>query len=155
MSRNTNAGNPYEDIIHLPRPVSEKRPHMSLLDRAAQFSPFSALTGYEDTVEETARLTDRRKELDEYERTLLDERFRWLQSRPQEDAEVTIVYFKPDARKDGGAYVTVTGKIKKIDFAKQYIWMTGGERIPFQAVTNLEGAVFRKEKLFFEEPEQE
>ena len=150
MGKNTDTRDNYEDIIHLPHPVSAKRPHMSLLDRAAQFSPFSALTGYDEVVKETARLTDRCKELDECERAALDEKLGWLQNRQNTAFDVTVSYFEPDAKKDGGKYVTVTGRIKKIDALKQCIYMTDGERIPIQSVVKLEGAVFGKEPFDFE-----
>lgn len=105
----------YEDIIHLSRPVSTKRLPMSRYDRAAQFSPFAALTGYDGVIEETARLTDRQVELDEGGKAELDEKLREIQANIADIPQVTVTYFREDGRKDGGAYITVTGKVKKID----------------------------------------
>lgn len=122
--------NEYEDILHLPHHVSKKHPQMPMRDRAAQFSPFAALTGYDAAVEETARLTDRRIELDEYEVQQLDEQIRKIVEQLQEHPEVSMTYFLPDARKDGGAYVTVTGSVKKIDNYERRIILTDGTSIP-------------------------
>ena len=102
----------YDDIINLPHPSSAKHPRMPMSDRAAQFSPFAALTGHGAAIEETARLTDRRIELTEEEKTVLDEKLRLLL---ETGGEGMITYFLPDERKDGGAYVTKLGTIKKID----------------------------------------
>ena len=99
----------YDDIIHLPHHVSATRPRMPMLDRAAQFSPFVALTGYEAAVRETARLTDQRVELDESAKAELDRKLRLLLSLPGQP-EASITYFRPDERKEGGAYETVTGR---------------------------------------------
>lgn len=104
----------YEDIIHLPHHVSSKRPQMSMLDRAAQFSPFAALTGYDDAIQETGRLTEQKIELDEETLEKLDERFQILQEHLCEQPEVRFTYFKPDERKEGGAYLTVSGIVRKI-----------------------------------------
>lgn len=122
--------NEYEDIIHLPHHVSKKHPQMSMQDRAAQFSPFAALTGYDAAVEETARLTDRRIELDEYEAQHLDEQIQKIVEQLQEHPEVSITYFLPDARKDGGEYITVTGSVKKIENYERRIILTDGTSIP-------------------------
>ena len=97
----------YDDIINLPHHQSATRPHMSNYDRAAQFAPFAALTGYDDAVKETARLTDRRIELDEGEKAAIDQRLLLVQERLPEPTEVTITYFVSDKRKAGGAYVSV------------------------------------------------
>lgn len=122
--------NEYEDILHLPHHVSKKHPQMSMQDRAAQFSPFAALTGYDAAVEETARLTDRRIELDEYEAQHLDEQIQKIVEQLQEHPEVSITYFLPDARKDGGEYITVTGSVKKIENYERRIILTDGTSIP-------------------------
>lgn len=133
----------YEDIIHLPHHVSKKHPQMSMQDRAAQFSPFAALTGYDAAVEETARLTDRRIELDEYEVQQLDERIRNLFRHLQEHPEVSITYFLPDEKKDGGEYVTVTGSVKKIDLYERKIILMDGTLIPIHEAIGIEGELFR------------
>ena len=105
----------YDDIINLPHHVSAVHPHMALADRAAQFSAFAALTGYDDAVRETGRLTDRRIELDEDAKELLDEKLRMLQEQISDCPETSITYFCPDDKKEGGCYVTVTGRVRKID----------------------------------------
>ena len=105
----------YEDIIYLPHHRSKKHAPMSLIDRAAQFSPFAALTGHDAAIMETARLTDRKIELDEYEIAVLDEKLQNIKEQLQAGPEVTITYFQPDIRKEGGEYVTITGRVKKID----------------------------------------
>ncbi len=135
--------NEYEDIIHLPHHVSKKHPQMSMSDRAAQFSPFAALTGYDDAVEETARLTDRRIELDEYEMQHLDERLQKLAALAEEHPEISVSYFLPDARKDGGAYITVTGHVKKIENFARKIILTDGTSIPIREVIAVDGELFR------------
>lgn len=105
----------YDDIIHLSRPVSIRHTPMSRYDRAAQFSPFAALTGYDGVIEETARLTDRQVELDESGKAELDEKLREIRENIARMPKVTVTYFREDGRKDGGTYITVTGKVKKID----------------------------------------
>ena len=105
----------YKDMLHLPHPVSATHPRMSLQDRAAQFSPFAALTGYDDALKETARLTDRFIELDEDRKQEIDRQIGYLQQHMGEAVTVKITYFVPDARKDGGAYNTLEGCVQKID----------------------------------------
>lgn len=107
--------NPYEDIMHLSRPVSPRHLPMSMHDRAAQFSPFAALTGYDAAIEETARLTDRQAELAESSKEALDKKIRAIQNVIDAMPEVTVTFFEPDLRKTGGAYRTITGRVKKID----------------------------------------
>ncbi len=138
--------NEYEDIIHLPHHVSKKHSQMSMSARAAQFSPFAALTGYDAAVEETARLTDRRIELDEYEARHLDERIQMLSKHLQEHAEISITYFLPDARKDGGEYITITGSVKKIDNYERRIIMIDGTLIPIHDVIKVDGVLFRTQE---------
>lgn len=116
----------YEDIIALPHHVSASHPQMSLADRAAQFSPFAALTGYEDAIDESARLTEEQIELDENAREELDEKLRQIRECGEAHPEITVIYFQKDARKDGGAYVTLTGRVKKIDeYARMISFMDG------------------------------
>ena len=105
----------YDDVINRQHPTSKKHPRMSNMNRAAQFAPFAALTGYEESIEETARLTDRRIELSEYEIEELNAKLNFIQEHIKERPEVTITYFQPDERKDGGEYITVTGKVRRID----------------------------------------
>lgn len=99
---NPNDTHKYDDIINMLHHISSKRPRMAMIDRAAQFSPFAALTGYDATVKETARLTDSRIELDDYEKLALDERLQLIQEHLREKPEVEITFFQPDERKSGG-----------------------------------------------------
>ena len=116
----------YEDIIARPHHVSASHPQMALADRAAQFSPFAALTGYEDAIDESARLTEEQIELDENAREELDEKLRQIRECGEAHPEITVTYFQKDARKDGGAYVTLTGRVKKIDeYARIISFMDG------------------------------
>lgn len=105
----------YDDVINRQHPTSKKHPRMSNMNRAAQFAPFAALTGYEESIEETARLTDRRIELSEYEIEELNTKLNFIQKHIKERPEVTIIYFQPDERKEGGSYITVTGRVRRID----------------------------------------
>ena len=114
---------PYDDIIHLPHHISQNHPQMPLRDRAAQFAPFAALTGYEAAVGETARQTAERRELDPQEAEELNCRLAALIARLPERPEVTIEYFVPDERKAGGAYVTVTGRVRHISVAARTLVM--------------------------------
>lgn len=134
----------YEDIIGLPRHVSKKHPPMAMIDRAAQFSPFAALTGHGAAVQETERLTDRRIEQDDYEREILGQKLQWLGERLKEQHEVTITYFQPDRIKEGGAYVTVTGAIKKIDEYRRILVMAEGSEICMDEVAEIRGSVFER-----------
>ena len=119
----------YDDIIHLPHHVSATRPQMPMIDRAAQFQPFRALTGYEDAVRETARLTDERVELTEDEQALLRRKLQRLADDAASHPQVTLTWFRPDQKKAGGAYVTTTGRLKKMDDVGGVLVLMGGERI--------------------------
>lgn len=131
----------YNDIINLPHHVSNKHPHMSLEARAAQFAPFAALTGYDEQVKETARLTNERKELADGLKMILDEKIQTIQKNIYERPQVTITYFVPDARKQGGKYVTTTGKVVKIDEFTHNIIFENKMEIPIdeiiEIITNL------------------
>ena len=129
---------PYDDIIHLPHPDSAKHIRMPIYERAAQFSPFAALTGYGAAVRETARLTDSRGELEEDAKTFLDMKLRVLADRIKEHPAAAITYFKADTRKAGGAYVTAVGPVKKIDNIERSIVMMEGTRIPIEDVFEIE-----------------
>lgn len=138
-----NDAHKYDDIINLPHHTSSKRPRMAMIDRAAQFSPFAALTGYDAAVKETARLTDRRIEPDEYEKAVLDEQLRLIREHVKEQPEVTVTYFQPDERKSGGVYLSVTGGIKQIDDYERTVVLSDGFRIPLNEIIRLEGELFR------------
>lgn len=134
---------PYEDIINLPHHVSPTRPRMSMADRAAQFSPFAALSGYGDAVQETARLTGRKIDLDESARAALDEKLRFLAETAEEHPNVTVTYFLPDKRKDGGEYVTAAGAVKKVDSVQRELVMMNGTRIPLEDILEIAGDLFK------------
>ena len=129
----------YDDIVDLPHHVSSTRPQMSMQDRAAQFSPFAALTGYDAAISETARLTDKKIELSEDAQESLDLKMAAIRSQLSSHPLVTIVYFVPDELKDGGAYLTHTGQIKRIDDIERTIIMIDGTKIPFDDVFDLNG----------------
>lgn len=128
----------YDDIIDLPHPVSSKRSRMSELDRAAQFSPFAALTGYDGVIAETARLTDTQIELDEGGKALLNEKLQNLLEVIDEQPSASFTCYQPDARKLGGAYVTVTGRVKKIDGVTRSLLLTDGTVIPIDRIYGIE-----------------
>ena len=133
---------PYDDIIHLPHPTSSKHPRMPIADRAAIFSPFAALAGHSAAIAETARLTNQKAELDEDARAELDRRQAVLLEHIGQRPEVTVPKRKPDERKDGGAYVTTTGWLKKIDEIERVLVLTDGTRIPLEDVAGLESNCF-------------
>lgn len=128
----------YEDIIDLPHHVSLRHPQMSPLNRAAQFSPFAALTGHEAAIRETERLTEEFAELDEDRRELLDEQIRWIQENLSSQPEVEVTYFQPDERKSGGAYVTIRGRVKKIDSFTRRLLFTDQQEIPMEYIYSIE-----------------
>ena len=129
---------PYDDIIRLPHHVSRNHPQMLMHDRAAQFAPFAALTGYEAEVGETARLTAERRELDEQEAQELNRSLVALIARLPERPEVTVEYFIPDDRKAGGAYVTVTGRVRHVSLPERILVMEDGTAIPMDDIAVLE-----------------
>ena len=128
----------YDDIINLPHPTSQNHPRMSLHDRAAQFSPFAALTGYHAAIKETGRLTDQRIELDESEIARVDAELQRLQELLPDRPTVSITYFVPDEKKAGGSYRTVSGEVKRIDVVAGVIQMTARREIPIKAVFSVE-----------------
>lgn len=132
----------YEDILNLPHHVSKTRPQMPMSDRAAQFAPFAALTGYDSAIKETGRLTDEKIEIDEEALTALNMRYQLLIDALDEEPEVEITYFKPDERKAGGEYVTATGAVIKVDDFERLITMRDGTRIPMDDVLSIDGELF-------------
>ena len=139
----TDAREVYGDIIDREHYVDPNHPPMARLNRAAQFSPFAALTGYEDLIREAARQTDEWAEPDDSAKEEIGRRLNvLLQSRESE--EVTVTYFVPDARKRGGAYRTVTGRIRKYSDTEKRIFFDSGEDIPLETVTDLQAACFEK-----------
>ena len=132
----------YDDIINLKRPIS-KHPKMSLYQRSAQFAPFAALTGYEGQVKETARLTDRRIELDEEMKLILDLKIQVIKEMLSDNPEVEITYFIPDTRKDGGKYETIINNVKKIDIYNEHIIMQNNLKIEIKEIININSNIFK------------
>lgn len=128
----------YDDLLGLDRPVSPRHPPMPLAERAAQFLPFAALTGFGDALHETARLTDRRIEPAEDEKAALGARLNELAARLPQETGVTLTYFLPDPYKEGGSYITLSGTVKKLDEAERVLVLCGGTRIPLDDLTELE-----------------
>ena len=131
---------PYDDIIDLPHPMSQKHPRMSMHDRAAQFSPFAALTGHGAAIAETERETAAWTDLEEDEREHLNRQLCILRGRLEERPEVAITYFVPDSRKAGGAYVTIRGVARKMDLREQVIQMADRSRVPIAQMRSIEFA---------------
>lgn len=132
----------YNEIMELPHHVSKTRPQMPMSDRAAQFAPFAALTGYDSAIKETGRLTDEKIELDEEALTALNMRYQLLMDALDEEPEVEITYFKHDERKAGGEYVSITGAVKKIDDFERLITMQDGTKIPMDDISAVAGELF-------------
>ena len=126
---------PYEDIVNLTHHVSKKHPQMPMIKRAAQFAPFAALTGYDDAVEETARLTDEMVELEE---GAVDELNRKINEAVHSGGRVVVTYFAPDKKKSGGAYIKASGRIKKAGMGR--IVMDDGLSIPAGNIREIEQA---------------
>lgn len=128
----------YDDIINLPRHISNTRPRMPATKRAAQFAPFAALTGYEAAIKETARLTDERIELDGYLKDALSEKLRVVADRIKEHPELEITYFRPDTKKEGGAYVTTIGTANKINEYERLVILMDGTAIPIDEIIGVD-----------------
>lgn len=128
----------YDDIIDMPHHVSDRHPQMPMLDRAAQFSPFAALTGYDAAIVETARLTDQKRELSEEQKHVISEQLNKLQERIKTDPTVTVVYFEADKRKAGGVYKTIIGQAKKIDPLLGFLELTDRTTIAFDDILSIE-----------------
>ena len=134
--------NKYDDIISLPHPTSTRHPRMHPMDRAAQFSPFAALTGYEDTIRETGRQTQQPVELQEDARTFLDQKQQLLLELSHCEPEITVRYFSADHKKDGGAYVTVQDRLRSVDPISRVLKLKNGTQIPLDAVVDLDSPLF-------------
>lgn len=132
----------YDDIINLPHHVSARHPQMSALDRAAQFSPFAALTGHDAAIAETARLTDVKAELDETRKEDLDRKLQILREHLLTRPEIAVTYFVPDAHKEGGAYLRTIGIPKKLDDIEHKVIMQNGTVIPMDDIFEMEGTIF-------------
>ena len=134
--------NEYEDMLFLPHPVSTVHPPMTRQNRAAQFAPFAALTGYSDAVRETARRTEARVELDENVKAVLDRKLQLLKESLGKGPEIVVTYFVPDLKKAGGAYVTAKGRIRKLDPYGRRIVLEDGTEIFMERITALESELF-------------
>ena len=132
----------YDDLIYLPHPVSRKHPPMSAMDRAAQFSPFSALTGYEAVLQEAGRLTDSRAELTEYSRDILDQKQQILLDATPAHPEITVTCFIPDRRKQGGAYGTPVRKFQDRPQPPGRLVMLDGTEISLDDVVDIQCDLF-------------
>lgn len=134
----------YSDMFNMPHHVSDKRPKMSIKDRAAQFSPFAALTGHDAAIRETARLTDKRIILDESEKNILDEGLKIIASNIGNKPEISLVYFREDELKDGGSYEEITDIVVKIDYYGRVIVMKSGISVNFDDIYKIDGDMLQK-----------
>lgn len=133
---------PYEDIVNLPPHISKKHPQPTMMDRAARFAPFAAITGYEEMVLEEARITEERIDLDEGTLSILNEKLNMIQEFIDEEPEIKITYFEPDKKKSGGAYIDITGTVKRIDEYESLVIMTDGKKIRIEDIYSLESDLF-------------
>ena len=133
----------YDDILHLSHPTSKKHPRMPISDRAAIFSPFAALSGHGAAIAETARLTEQKIELDEDTKAELDRRQAVLLEHMDERPELTVTWFQRDEKKDGGAYLTTTGRLKKLRELERILVLTDGTEISLEDVVTLESDIFQ------------
>jgi len=134
----------YADLTELPHPTSARHPRMARRDRAAQFAPFSALTGYDDAIDETARLTDVKVELSEEMREELDRRQQLLLAHADRHPSVAVTYFLPDARKSGGSYRIVKGTLLAVDESERVLILENGHRIPIDMICDLDSELLNK-----------
>lgn len=132
----------YKDIINLPHKQSTKRPRMPLLDRATQFAPFAALTGYDDAINETGRLTDEKIELSEENLNELNTKYQILVDKLDDEKIVSFTYFVPDGTKSGGAYITKQGIVKKVDDYERLITLYDSTKIPMDDILAIDGDIF-------------
>lgn len=132
----------YDDIINLTHPTSSKHPRMSMYDRAAQFSPFAALSGHDEAVRETARLTDKKIEIDEDTKAMLNEKLQIIQDNIGLETTVTFTYFVPDERKSGGKYISSTGIVKRINEYEHTIILADSTIIPIEQISGIESELF-------------
>ena len=133
--------NNYEDIINLPHHVSKKHPQMSMWSRSAQFAPFAALTGYDEAVKETARLTDRRIDIDEGLKNILNNKLQYILDNKTLQPEITFTYFVYDNKKEGVKYIEKTGLVKKIDLNEKYIMLKDKTKISIDEIINITGDI--------------
>lgn len=132
----------YDDIIDHPHHVSSTRAHMSRADRAAQFSPFAAVVGYDASIQEARRLTDQKIELDENEKSILDGKLNMIRDHLAEHPVISFLFFQPDDRKSGGAYLTIEGSVKRFDDVRGVVIFTDKTEIPIEDIAEISGEFF-------------
>ncbi len=132
----------YDAILHLPHHVSEKHPPIPMEERAAQFSPYAALTGFGAVINETRRLTDPRQILSEETLAQLNRQYQLLLEHLPERPEITVTFFQPDGRKEGGAYLTLTGRVKKVEAYEQRLVLEDGSVIAMENIMAMDGELF-------------
>ena len=142
-----NNNDKYQDIIHLPHHVSKKREQMPMSDRAAQFAPFAALTGYEENIKEATRLTDTRIEIDEERKLFLNDKLQIIINNIKEEPIITFTYFIYDIKKSGGKYIDITNKVKKINITEGYIILTDKTKISIEEIIDIKGELFKNYQL--------
>lgn len=133
---------PYEDIVNLPRHISKIHPQATMADRAARFSPFAAISGYEDMVKEAARVIEERIDISDATKELLNEKLNMIIEFLDEEPEVTITYFELDKKKDGGAYISITGTVKRIDEYERIVLMSDDKKIRIEEIYAIESDLF-------------
>ena len=134
----------YDDIINMPAPVSEYHPQMSMINRAAQFAPFAALTGYDDAIDETARTTIGKAELESGETDIINLKLNVLKGNSTKHPEIEITYFIRDEYKDGGKYITVKGRFRKLDEYALILFLEDGTFIPVDDIYDISGEIFNE-----------
>lgn len=132
----------YDDIIKLPHHVSKRHPQMSIMARSAQFAPFAALSGYDEAVKETARLTDKRLEIDDGLKSILNNKLQYILENININPEIIFTYFVYDKKKTGGKYIEKIGVVKKIDLIEKYIQLTDKSKIPIEEIIDINGEIF-------------
>lgn len=134
----------YDDIIKLPHHVSKRHPQMSIMARSAQFAPFAALSGYDEAVKETARLTDKRLEIDDGLKSILNNKLQYILENININPEIVFTYFLYDKKKTGGKYIEKIGIVKKIDLIEKYIQLTDKSKIPIEEIIDIKGEILNE-----------
>lgn len=142
-----NNNNNYQDIINLPHHISKKRQQMPISDRAAQFAPFAALTGYEENIKEATRLTDTRIEIDEERKLLLNDKLQIIINNIKVEPMITFTYFIYDNKKSGGKYIDITNQVKKINITNGYITLIDKTKIPIEEIIDIQGEIFKNYQI--------
>lgn len=134
--------NNYEDIIDMPHHTSSKHPRMTIEARSAQFAPFSALTGYNEAVKETARVTEEKIEIDDGLKIVINNKLQIINNNIKDNPKVSITYFIKDKNKEGGKYITIRGTIKKLDSIKELVILEDKTIIPIKDIINITSSLF-------------